>query len=244
MLLTILHQPNQRIEHIQRNLKRENIEVDHRALENDDLAPGLFDSNAFLFYCDANGCDSLSFIQRVRSIKRSIPIIVVDAVENQDVKKKALALGADCYFSEPLAYHSLALFIKNLIFRKTLNNANKWLRAFNVWLDIESRFAKRENYSIALRNKEFELLEFFIINRGKILTRNAILENVWDRNANFASNTVDVHINRLRRKIDDPFSEKLIHTIHCIGYVFDKREPEYRGQQSEINRKRRKAKSK
>ena len=90
MLLTILHQPNQRIEHIQRNLKRENIEVDHRALENDDLAPGLLIQTLFFFYCDANGCDSLSFIQRVRSIKRSIPIIVVDAVENQDVKKKLL----------------------------------------------------------------------------------------------------------------------------------------------------------
>lgn len=244
MLITILHQPNQRIEHIQKNLKRENIDIENRALENDDLAPGLFDSNALIFYCDANGSDSLEFITRVRSIKRSIPIIVVDAAENPGVKKKALALGADCYFSEPLAYHSLALFIKNLIFRKTLRNANKWLRAYNVWLDVESRFAKRENYSIALRNKEFELLEFFIINRGKILTRNTILENVWDRNANFASNTVDVHINRLRRKVDDPFAKKLIHTIHCIGYVFDQREPAYRGQKSEMVRKKRKNRAK
>ncbi|MBI4994337.1 response regulator transcription factor [Candidatus Peregrinibacteria bacterium] len=223
MLITILHQPNQRIEHLQKNLKRENINVEHRILEDDDLAPGFFESHAFIFYCDSVGCDSLLFITRVRTIKRSIPIIVVDSSERPEIKKKALELGADCYFSEPIAYHSLALFIKNLIFRKTLRNANRWLRAFDVWLDVESRFAKREQFSIPLRHKEFELLEFFIINRGKILTRNTILENVWDRNANFASNTVDVHINRLRRKIDDPFREKLIHTIHCLGYVFEKR---------------------
>ncbi len=82
---------------------------------------------------------------------------------------------------------------------------------------------KRSNKIFRLRNKEFSLLEFFIINRGKILTRNLILEHVWDRNANFASNTVDVHINRLRQKIDVPFREKLIHTVPCVGYVFDRR---------------------
>lgn len=224
MLINILHQPNQRTDHLQKNLKRENINVEHRAIESDDLAPGLFESSAFIFYCDRLGCDCLPFIPRVRSIRRSIPIIVIDSSDRPEIKKKALNLGADCYFSEPLAYHSLALFIKNLVFRKTLRNANRWLRAFNVWLDVESRFAKRDHSAILLRHKEFELLEFFIINRGKILTRNTILENVWDRNANFASNTVDVHVNRLRRKIDDPFPEKLIHTIHCLGYVFEKRD--------------------
>ena len=98
----------------------------------------------------------------------------------------------------------------------------KWLRAYDIWLNMRRRFVKRHKLVIPLRNKEFALLEFFIINRGKIVTRDDILEHVWDRNGNFASNTVDVHINRLRRKLDRPFPEKLIHTIHCVGYRFEK----------------------
>lgn len=100
---------------------------------------------------------------------------------------------------------------------------NLLTKAFDVRLDARAHFVKRQNQPIPLRNKEFALLEFFIMNQGRVLTRDDILECVWDRNGHFTSNTVDVHINRLRQKIDRPFKEKLIHTVHCVGYVFDRR---------------------
>ena len=102
---------------------------------------------------------------------------------------------------------------------------HKRVRLYDIHLDLEHRFARRNKQTFPLRNKEFALLEFFMNNRGRVLTRDSILEHVWDRNATFSSNTVDVHINRLRRKLYDPFREKLIHTVHCLGYIFEKRKP-------------------
>lgn len=104
-----------------------------------------------------------------------------------------------------------------------LDRGAKWVRAFDIGIDLMRHRVKRREKYIPLRNKEFSLLEFFIENQGKVLTRDTILEFVWDRNGTFASNTVDVHVNRLRRKLDDGFKEKLIHTVHCIGYIFEKR---------------------
>ncbi|MEK7524019.1 MAG: response regulator transcription factor [Patescibacteria group bacterium] len=224
MLAMLLHKPGKRIGSIQRGLRFENMEVESRLWPPaQDFENSLFEANILIMYCQSPDRDILEAVRDLRKKRYTLPIVIIDETENEETKQMSLELGANRYFAKPLSYHMVAMRLKNMIYKRETTEESRWIRGFDVWLDTELRWAKRNNRMIPLRNKEFALLEFFICNRGKVLTRNAILEHVWDRNANFASNTVDVHINRLRRKIDGPFREKLIHTIHCIGYIFDKR---------------------
>ncbi len=224
MLALILHQPNHRIEHIQKNFVRENIEVISYAWKPYiDITDQIINANVIIIHCEFENREIINTITAIRALKNYIPIIVMDENEHTVTKKKVFDLGADGYFSQPFLYRVIARYAKNLVFKKNSLTINRWIRAFDLWLDVETRLVKRNKHASLLCNKEFSLLEFLISNRGKVLTRNDILEHVWDRNSTFSSNTVDVHINRLRKKIDDPFKQKLIHTIPCIGYVFDRK---------------------
>lgn len=222
----ILHEPGKRIGEIMHQLESEKIKTKRKIwIPGKCLNGELIDTSMLLLYTDSPERSILSTIPDFRKKKYLMPIVVLDENENEETKKTALQLSADGYFSKPFSYGGLATSLKHLVCKKETLHEERWMKTCDVWLNLESRSARRNNQIISLRNKEFSLLEYFMINRGKILTRNSILDYVWDRNANFASNTVDVHINRLRRKIDSPFAEKLIHTVHCIGYVFDKRKP-------------------
>ncbi len=220
----ILHAPGKRIGEIIHNLSAQNIKTKRKIwLSGKSLNGELMDTYMYLLHIDSADRSILTTIPELRKKKYFAPIVILDENENEETKKAAYESGADGYFAKPFSYHQLATSLKQLVCKKEMQRNDRWLKAFNLWLNLENRFVRRENHIIHLRNKEFSLLEYFIINRGKILTRNSILEYVWDRNANFASNTVDVHINRLRRKIDDPFRDKLIHTVYCVGYIFDKK---------------------
>lgn len=220
----ILHLPGKRIGKIIGKLRNENIKIKSIIWTPEKSLNGnIVNTNMVLIHLDSPERNILSAIPDLRKKKYLMPVAVLDENENMETKKTAFDMSADGYFPKPFSYCDLATDLKQLVCRKEMQHAERWMKAFNLWLNIENRFVKRDNCIIPLRNKEFSLLEYFMINRGKILTRNSILEYVWDRNANFASNTVDVHVNRLRRKIDDPFREKLIHTVYCVGYIFDKR---------------------
>lgn len=234
MRTIIVHKHNVRIDDYQRGLKYENLEPEDMLWDqNLGINAEIFNANLIIIALQSPDVNILANILPELKIKKQcLPIIVIDEIQNDETKHLALSLGAYDYLPKPIQYRDLAITIKHLAFKTDQPN-NKCLHAFDIKLDLEHRFVKRAKYIFPLRNKEFALLEFFIINKGKILTRNSIMEHVWDRNANFASNTVDVHINRLRRKIDDPFREKLIHTVPCIGYIFEKRK---KSRVSEVNK--------
>lgn len=226
MLAILLYKNKRPSENMLKALRYENIEIISKNWEeqNSELDNETLQANIVIINC--RSCDQIFLSQALLVLRRNkpyLPIIVLD--ESGDSKNRFISneTGADLYIKEPISWKDLAIQMKNLISKKQYKIINRWLRAFDVWLDLEQRSVKRNKRFFHLRNKEFSLLEYFMINKGKVLTRNSILEQVWDRNANFASNTVDVHINRLRRKIDDPFKEKLIHTIHCVGYIFEKK---------------------
>ncbi|MBI2638475.1 response regulator transcription factor [Candidatus Peregrinibacteria bacterium] len=220
----ILHLPGKRIGKIIGKLQNENIKTKSIIWTPEKSLNGnIVNANMVLLHLTSPERNILSALPDLRKKKYLMPVAVLDESENMETKKIAFDMSADGYFSKPFSYIKLATELKHLVCRKAVQHAQRWLKACNLWLNLENRFVRREDQIIPLRNKEFSLLEYFIINRGKILTRNSILEYVWDRNANFASNTVDVHVNRLRRKIDDPFHDKLIHTVYCVGYIFDKR---------------------
>lgn len=224
MKAILLHKPGKRTGDITKGLLAEGIRINRQSWNpKRDLHHKILDVNVILIHCDSPDRDILALIPLLRRKKYLIPIAVIDETENAETKRCALEWSADEYFSKPVSYRLLAMRLKNIVCHKENLARSSWLRAFNIWLDTEHRFVKRDNQVIPLRNKEFLLLEYFILNRGKLITRNSLLENVWDRNAEFSSNTIDVHINRLRLKIDRPFREKFIHTVPCMGYIFEKR---------------------
>ncbi len=90
----------------------------------------------------------------------------------------------------------------------------------DLTLNSETRQVVRAGYSVHLSNKEFGLLEYFMTNQGRVVSKVELFENVWDSNAFIVTNTIEVHIRNLRKKLDIPFTKPLIHTVHCVGYRF------------------------
>jgi DNA-binding response OmpR family regulator len=224
MLAVLLHRHTKKLSEIQQELKYENISVDGKTWDPDvPLQSTIFDADVIVLLYEEQHHEVLNLIREIRRKKSNMPILVLDENFSEEIRSAIFSSGANAYLNFPISSRELAVKIKDLVSQKeNIDTCSKWMKAFGLWLDISRRAVKRSNKWIPLRNKEFALLEFLIINRGRVLTRNSILEHVWDRNANLVSNTVDVHVNRLRRKIDDPFNDKLIHTVHCIGYCFDR----------------------
>ena len=223
MITLILHNGANKIGLLSEGLRYENMEVVHYSITGKTaIDDKLFQSNAVVIYLDDDSTHELSFIPRIQRKSPNTPILVIDN-RTKTPDRKAIEAMTHSYFQAPISVQIVAITIKRLACSMQLSGTHQSIEAYNVWLDLQNRYAKRNEKIIPLRAREFSLLEFFMINQGKVLTRSAILEFVWDHNAQLTSNTVDVHVNRLRRKLDHPFEEKLIHTIPCVGYRFGKK---------------------
>jgi len=162
--------------------------------------------------------DGFELIQRLREKSNKIPIIVLSAKNSTDDKVKGLELGADDYLTKPFAFSELLSRI-NAIYRRVNNIKETVLQYADLSLDILTREVTKAGKTIELQKKEYSLLEYLMRNAGRIVTKTMILESIWGYDFDPQTNVVDVLIHRLRKKIDDPFEKKLIHTVHGVGYV-------------------------
>lgn len=159
-------------------------------------------------------------LEKMRDKNISTPILILSAKSDVEDKVKGLSIGADDYLTKPFSFPELIARINALVRRsKKLEDTTK-LKYEDLVIDLVKKEVKRNDRRIDLTSKEFELLKYFVENAEKIVTRNMILENVFDVNFEIESNVVDVHIHRLREKIDKKFERKLIHTVRGFGYVF------------------------
>ncbi|MBP9718346.1 winged helix-turn-helix transcriptional regulator [Candidatus Gracilibacteria bacterium] len=222
MEAVLIHPPKKNVESIQTMLSGENIfahSISHEKLRNE--FQQFTGAAAFLVFAEENLNDALKSIQFLSDRQPQASIFLLDA--NSSPARAKLCNMYTCTYLDLTHKQLVGSSIRKQLYRDAqLRTVQKYIRAYNVYVDLQRRLVKRDDKVIFLRNKEFSLLEYFILNKGKLLQRSTILEQVWDRNANFGSNTLDVHVNRLRRKLDGPFKTKLIHTVHCIGYRFDK----------------------
>jgi DNA-binding response OmpR family regulator len=167
---------------------------------------------------DGNGVELCA---KLRKANIRIPILFVTVRYGIRDKVAALDAGADDYIVKPFSVKELHARIRALM-RRSLNVYNDdILKIDDLTLDISERTVVRDQKDIYLRKKEFNLLEYMIRNKNRVLTRSMILEHVWEGGAEELSNTVDVHIKYLRDKVDKPFKRKLIKTIHGLGYKID-----------------------
>ncbi len=165
------------------------------------------------------GLNGYEILKAMRERKKGTPVICLTAKSEKEDIVQGLDLGADDYLVKPFSFAELHARIVAVLRRGQKDAAMTRLAIGDLTLDLISRTVRRNEKDIELSGKEFLLLEYLMRNAGQILTRTMILEQVWGYNFDPSSNVIDVHINHLRRKIDNDSPMKLIHTIKGVGYV-------------------------
>jgi two-component system copper resistance phosphate regulon response regulator CusR len=164
------------------------------------------------------GRDGFSVLRSLRQAGVSTPVICLTARDGVDDRVRGLDLGADDYLAKPFSFAELLARLRALLRRGAALGSNTVLVA-DLTIDLVGRRVDRAGKRVDLSAREFALLECLARGAGQVLSRTTLLERVWDMNQDPMTNVVDVHINRLRRKIDHGFGRPLIHTIRGVGYV-------------------------
>ncbi len=170
------------------------------------------------------GDDGLLLCQDLRKRGVKTPILMLTALGAVEERVAGLNAGADDYLAKPFAFEEFIARVRALLRRGESGETSRLAYA-DVEIDLLKRAVTRDGKPIGLRNKEYELLEFFMRRSERVLQRTTIAEHVWDMNYDLASNVIDVCVAALRRKIDKGFNRPLIHTIIGVGYMFSKNPP-------------------
>lgn len=165
---------------------------------------------------DHSGMD---ICKNLRQRSCSTPILLLTALSGTDDKVKGLGVGADDYLTKPFDFEELVARLRALL-RRATPSGSALLRYEDIKMDLAKQQVLRGNKAIELTRKEFSLLEYFLRNPEKVLTRSSIGEHVWDMNFDPFSNVIDVYVSMLRKKVDKPFGSDLIHTVIGSGYRF------------------------
>ena len=162
--------------------------------------------------------DGLSVLRKLRSVGNPVPVLLLTAKDAVSDRVQGLDAGADDYLTKPYAFEELMARIRALVRRNSTEKSDV-LTVGDLSVELSTKRVMRGGKEILLSAKEFGLLETLIRHKGQVLSRAQLENQVWDFGIEGSSNIVDVYIRYLRRKVDDPFEKKLIHTIRGAGYV-------------------------
>ena len=164
------------------------------------------------------GLDGLSILRTLRAAGNDTPALVLSALGEVDDKVKGLRAGADDYLGKPFAFAELLARLDAITRRPAREGEVTELKVADLEMNLLSREVRRGGQAIDLQPREFRLLEYLMRNVDQVVTRTMLLENVWDYHFDPQTNVIDVHISRLRRKVDKGFATPLIHTVRGAGY--------------------------
>jgi DNA-binding response OmpR family regulator len=208
---------------IRKGLKEQQYQVDTAATGEEALTATTTHSyDLIILDLMLPGMSGLEFLQVLRSKKVGTPVLILTAKDSIDDRVKGLDVGADDYMVKPFAFAELLARVRSLLRRMDTAKPGV-LTVGDLVLNPVSRDVKRGDKAIVVSGKEYALLEYFMRNANRVLTRTMIAESVWDRDFAAFSNVIDVFVNLLRNKIDRDAEVKLIHTIRGVGYMM--REP-------------------
>ena len=162
--------------------------------------------------------DGLTILTGLREKKIDVPVLMLTAKGEIEDRVKGLNTGADDYIAKPFEFSELLARLKAVI-RRNKGKASPFITIDNLTIDTNSRTVKRGNKEIKLSAKEYNILEYLILNKGRIISRTELTEHIYDMDFDLDSNIIDVYINYLRNKIDKDYSRKIIHTVRGIGYI-------------------------
>lgn len=184
----------------------------------------FFETGSFnLVITDINlpGMNGYELCKTIRNRNQHIPVIMLTALNSTDDKIEGFDAGADDYLVKPFEFKELVVRIRALL-KRTMNQqlpAGNVLKVADLELNVDSKEVTRDGKLISLTAKEFQLLEYFMRNRNRVVSRADIAERVWDIDFDTKTNVIDVYVNFLRKKIDKDFESKLIHTQVGMGYI-------------------------
>jgi two-component system OmpR family response regulator len=165
------------------------------------------------------GIDGIRILETLRSQNNTTPVLVLSALSQVDDRVAGLKAGSDDYLTKPFAFSELLARVDALTRRGKTDGPQTKLVVGDLEMDLLSRMVRRAGAKIDLQPREFRLLEYLMRHAGQVVTRTMLLEGVWDYHFDPQTNVIDVHVSRLRQKIDKPYPTPLIHTIRNAGYM-------------------------
>jgi two-component system OmpR family response regulator len=165
------------------------------------------------------GIDGLRLLETLRGQQNAVPVLFLSALADVDERVRGLKAGGDDYLTKPFAFSELLARVEALARRGKTEGPVTRLTVADLELDLLSRQVKRAGQKIDLQPREFRLLEYLMRHAGQVVTRTMLLEGVWDYHFDPQTNVIDVHVSRLRQKIDKPFDLPLLHTVRNAGYM-------------------------
>jgi two-component system OmpR family response regulator len=205
---------------VSKSLKASGHVVDHAADGKDGLFLAASESYEVLIVDRMlPKVDGLTIIQTLRAAGTKTPALILSALGDVDERVRGLRAGGDDYLAKPFAYSELLARLEVLARRNEAEAERTSLSVADLEMDLLSGRVSRAGQDIPLQEREFRLLEYFMRRPGQVITRTLLLENLWDYHFDPQTNLIDVHVSRLRQKIDKPFAQALIHTVRGAGYV-------------------------
>jgi two-component system, OmpR family, response regulator len=202
-----------------KGLKESGHVVDHAANGKDGLFLAMSESHDVMvvdrMLPEVNG---LAIIETIRTAGKKTPVLILSALGEVDERVQGLRAGGDDYLTKPFAFAELLARIDALGRRNTQAAPQTRLAVGDLEMDLLARAVTRADRAIELQPREFRLLEYLMRHAGHVVTRTMLLENVWDYHFDPQTNVIDVHISRLRQKIDKGFDHPLLHTVRGAGY--------------------------
>jgi DNA-binding response OmpR family regulator len=169
------------------------------------------------------GLNGTELLKRLRQVSTEVPVLVLTARDAVADKIANFEAGADDYLTKPFAFAELAVRVKALLRRGPVSRDNV-VRIADLEIDRIRHQVRRGGNNIKLTSKEYSLVEYLALNAGRVLSRSMIIEHVWDQSFEGLTNIVDVYVRQLRAKIDEPFKQRLIHTVRSAGYYLSEKE--------------------
>jgi len=163
--------------------------------------------------------DGLRLLETLRAQKNETPVMFLSALSQVDERVRGLKAGGDDYLTKPFAFSELLARVEALARRGRSDAPTTRLVVGDLEMDLLSRGVKRAGQKIELQPREFRLLEYLMRHAGQVVTRTMLLEGVWDYHFDPQTNVIDVHVSRLRTKVDKPYPTALIHTVRNAGYM-------------------------
>jgi len=220
MRIIIVEDDNKIAQFIARGLTEAGYQVDHET-DAESAIPLMARNEYSAAVVDVMlpGMDGLSLIETVRERGAGIPILILSARRSVDDRVLGFQKGGDDYLTKPFSFSELLVRLQALIRRSSKTAAPTFLQVGDLRMDLLSRVVRRGESEIVLQPREFSLLEYFMRNPDRVVSKTMILEQVWDYDFDPQTNVVDVLVSRLRSKVDRDFEQKLIHTVRGVGYV-------------------------
>ena len=219
MKILIVEDEQRLCSNIERHLRRNGYATEACYTGNDALELlQTYEYDAVILDIMLPGVDGLTILRWMRERRNGTPVILLTAMNTVEDRIRGLNQGADDYLPKPFALEELSARLRAVTRRQGAMRGSDELNVGTLTLDTRTRTARREGRTIELTAREYAILEYLMINKGMVITREQLLQHIWNNDYEIQSNVVDVYIRTLRRKVDEGFSAKLIYTLRGVGY--------------------------